>query len=121
MKLSPGIYKVTMLQNGLFKTTHHLFVSQQDKQLYVGIDNGLPLRLDDALEFLADMRTENIKKLTNPLPVNWARIGIDWEDADGDHFEVSTMTDVYRLRDLFNLFPLVGQKLGAKVKPGRRK
>lgn len=109
MKIEPGIYKVK--ERGHFGKHHLLIVKlyNNGKRFYQ-IDGGVILELED--EVLLE-QFKSLKPIRQPICAKQVKLTLEWEDNDGDEFEVN-MRDIQLLRRLFEEYPELARAFGSR-------
>ena len=117
MRIQPGFYKIRRKSGLLLSGNHYMRVFIHERKKYIQIDHGLVAEAEKIeQEVLEDYKIIKQITISKPIQVNTPLVTVEWNDEDGDHFEMKAR-NIHALKSIFELFPRVAKALGfRKVK-----
>lgn len=110
MNLETGVYKIK--GRGVMSKCHYLLVFYQDSAKYYQLDAEVAQPCEENGRIPLD-GLKVLKKLGRPLLVKKVKLTLEWEDDDGDAYEMP-MRDLQLLRRLFTEYPEIARAFGSK-------
>jgi len=111
MKFELGIYKLQ--SRGSFQKAHYLKVYFVEGQKYYNLNGGVSQPLEDGHFIIDNYRV--MGKVRQPVVSKNVRITLEWEDHEGDTFELSAR-DFQLLKNFFKDFPEIAKSAGSRKK-----
>ena len=110
MNLEPGVYKIK--DNAVIPKCHYLLIYYIEKRKFYQLNASLAQPCDDNGKLPFD-GYRLLKKLQRPIAIKKVKLNLEWQDAEGDEFEMH-MRDIQLLRNLFQQYPEVAKAFGSR-------